>query len=103
MNEQLDHIAALIGQGRPDLAAEQAAKVRALYPMAVEPARLHGVALLSAGRVDEAIDVLQVAQAIDPASIETLCNLGSALLARTETNLLHEAALRVLAYTLNRR
>jgi hypothetical protein len=28
---------------------------------------------------------------------------GSALLARTETNLLHEAALRVLAYTLNRR
>ena len=92
MNEQLDHIAALIGQGRPDLAAEQAAKVRALYPMAVEPARLHGVALLSAGRVDEAIDVLQVAQAIDPASIETLCNLGSALLARNDAR----AALTVL-------
>jgi len=92
VNEQLDHIAALIGQGRPDLAAEQAAKVRALYPMAVEPARLHGVALLSAGRVDEAIDVLQVAQAIDPASIETLCNLGSALLARNDAR----AALTVL-------
>lgn len=92
MNEQLDHIAALIGQGRPELAAEQAAKVRALYPMAVEPARLHGVALLSAGHVDEAISVLQVAQAIDPASIETLCNLGSALLARNDAR----AALTVL-------
>lgn len=92
MNEQLDHIAALIGQGRPDLAAELAAKVRVLFPTAVEPARLHGVALLSAGRVDEAISVLQAAQAIDPASIETLCNLGSALLARNDAR----AALTVL-------
>lgn len=92
MNEQLDHIAALIGQGRPDLAADLAAKTRARFPAAVEPARLHGLALLGMNRVDAAISVLETAHAIDPTSIETLCNLGSALLARNDAR----AALIVL-------
>ncbi len=92
MNEQLDHIAALIGQGHPDLAADLAAKTRAQFPAAVEPARLHGVALLSMNRIDAAISVLEIAHSIDPSSIETLCNLGSALLARNDAR----AALTVL-------
>jgi len=92
VNEQLDHIASLIGQGRPDLAADLAAKLRAQFPEAVEPARLHGIALLRVGRVDEAISVLEAAHAIDPLSIETQCNLGSALLARNDAR----AALTVM-------
>ncbi|MBK7013769.1 MAG: hypothetical protein IPH43_14965 [Xanthomonadales bacterium] len=32
VNEQLDHIASLIGQGCPDLAADLAAKLRAQFP-----------------------------------------------------------------------
>lgn len=92
MNEQLDHIATLIGQGRPDLAADLAAKTRVRFPMAVEPARLHGIALLNMNQIDEAISVLEAAHSIDPSSIETLCNLGSALLARDDAH----AALIVL-------
>jgi predicted O-linked N-acetylglucosamine transferase (SPINDLY family) len=81
LNEQLERIADLIGQGRPDLAADQAAQLRARYPDAVEAARLHGVALLSMGRADEAVRVLESAHSLDPQSVETLCNLGSALMA----------------------
>ena len=92
VNEQLDRIAALIGQGRPDLAADLAAKTRVQFPRAVEPARLHGIALLSMNEVDGAISVLEAAHAIDPSSIETLCNLGSALLARNDAR----AALTIL-------
>jgi predicted O-linked N-acetylglucosamine transferase (SPINDLY family) len=84
LNEQLERIADLIGQGRPDLAADQAAQLRTRYPGAVEPARLHGVALLSMGRADEAVGILESAHALDPQSIETLCNLGSALMARKD-------------------
>jgi predicted O-linked N-acetylglucosamine transferase (SPINDLY family) len=84
LNEQLERIADLIGQGRSDLAAEQAAQLRARYPAAVEPARLHGVALLSLGHVDKAVDALESAHALDPQSVETLCNLGSALMARKD-------------------
>ena len=92
MQESLDAIARLIGQGQLDRAASQAAGLRLQFPADVEPARLHGVALLSLGRIDEAIAVLQQASALDPASIETLCNLGSALLARNDAR----AALVVL-------
>jgi predicted O-linked N-acetylglucosamine transferase (SPINDLY family) len=84
LNEQLERIADLIGQGRPDLAADQAAQLRTRYPAAVEPARLHGVALLSMGHADEAVGVLESAHALDPQSVETLCNLGSALMARKD-------------------
>ncbi len=84
MDDQLDNIAALIGQGRPDLAADQAKKLRFQFPQAVEPARLHGVALLNMGQVDHAIEVLHQASALDPKSVETLCNLGSAMLARKD-------------------
>lgn len=84
MNDQLDKIATLISQGRPDLAASQAAQLRSQFPHSVEPARLHGVALLSTGKIDEAVDVLQHASALDPRSVETLCNLGSALVARKD-------------------
>ena len=82
VEKQLDTIAQLIGQGRPDLAAALAAEARAQFPAAVEPARLHGVALLGMGRLDDAITTLREASALDPGSVETLCNLGSALLAR---------------------
>ena len=92
LNEQLDRIASLIDQGRPDLAADLAAKARAQFPEAVEPARLHGIALLSLHRIDDAISVFEAAHALDPSSIETLCNLGSALLARDDAR----AALTVL-------
>ncbi len=84
MNKQLDKIATLISQGRADLAADQARQLRAQFPLAVEPARLHGVALLTMERIVEAIDVLQQASALDPKSVETLCNLGSALMARKD-------------------
>jgi predicted O-linked N-acetylglucosamine transferase (SPINDLY family) len=82
--EKLDVIAGLISTGRPDLAVREAVELRRRFPAAVEPVRLHGVALLSLGRVDEAISVLQEASALDPQSVETLCNLGSALLARND-------------------
>jgi predicted O-linked N-acetylglucosamine transferase (SPINDLY family) len=85
LKEQLERIADLIGQGRPDLAAGQAEQLRSRYPAAVEPARLHGVALLSMGRTDEAVGVLESAHGLDPQSIETLCNLGSALMARKDS------------------
>ena len=84
MNEQLDRIAALISQGHPDRAADLAASLRAQFPAALEPARLHGIALLGMNRVDEAISVFEAAQRLDPRSVETLCNLASALLARKD-------------------
>jgi predicted O-linked N-acetylglucosamine transferase (SPINDLY family) len=82
VNKDLERIADLIGQGRPDLAAQVAAQTRAKFPREAEPARLHGIALLSRGRVDEAIGALEAARARNPRSIETLCNLGSARLAQ---------------------
>lgn len=84
MNEELDRIAHLIGQGRPDLAATEAAAARLRFPQAAEPARLHGIALLQLGGLDNAIAALETASALDPQSIETLCNLASALLARSD-------------------
>lgn len=92
MDKQLDTIARLIGQGRPDLAAPLAVDARRRFPAAVEPARLHGVALLGMGQLDAAIAALQEASALAPQSIETLCNLGSALLARGDAR----AALTVM-------
>lgn len=82
MRESLLAIADLIDRGRLDAAAAEAAHARTRFPLAAEPARLHGVALLSMGRTDAAIAALQVARTLDPRSAEILCNLGSAWLAR---------------------
>ena len=92
MNDSLEHIAALISQGRPDLACPLAEKARARFPDSLDAARLHGVALLSTGQVTAAITALKQALAIDDQSVETLCNLGSALLAADDAS----AALQVL-------
>jgi predicted O-linked N-acetylglucosamine transferase (SPINDLY family) len=77
----LDRIAGLIGAGRPDLAAIEAAQVRASAPHDSEAARLHGIALFQLGRLDEALAALERALALAPRSIEVLCNLGSVRLA----------------------
>ena len=92
MEQQLDAIAQLIAQGRPDQAAQLASEAREKFPQAVEPARLHGLALFSMGRLDEAVIALREASAIEPRSVETLCNLGSVLLARDDVR----AALTVM-------
>ncbi|WP_175498140.1 O-linked N-acetylglucosamine transferase family protein [Dokdonella immobilis] len=92
MEQRLDAIAQLIAQGRPDKAAQLASEARANFPLAVEPARLHGVALFSMGRLDEAVVALREASALEPRSVETLCNLGSVLLARNDVH----AALTVM-------
>lgn len=92
MDQQLDQIAQLIGQGRPDLAARQAEQLHKRFPLASEPVRLHGVALLSMNRVDEAVATLEIAQRLDPESIEVICNLSSALMARKDA----QAALIVI-------
>ncbi|MGB0135546.1 hypothetical protein, partial [Dokdonella sp.] len=84
VEQQLDKIAQLIGQGHPDLAAQQAQQLRAQFPEASEPARLHGVALLSMNHVDEAVTALEAAQRLDPRSVEAICNLSSALMARND-------------------
>ena len=85
VNDSLEHIAALISQGRPDLACPLAEKARARFPDSLDAARLHGVALLSTGQVTAAITALKQALAIDDQSVETLCNLGSALLAADDS------------------
>ena len=82
MRETLAAIAELIEQGRLDVAATTAEQARARFRHEAEPARLHGVALLSMGEVDAAISAFEAARALAPGSIETLCNLGSAWLAR---------------------
>ncbi len=82
MRKTLAAIAELIEQGRLDVAATRAEHARARFRNEAEPARLHGVALLSMGEVDAAIAAFEVARALAPDSIETLCNLGSAWLAR---------------------
>jgi predicted O-linked N-acetylglucosamine transferase (SPINDLY family) len=78
---QLDHIAGLIGTGRPDLAATAAAQLRARMPRESELARLHGIALYQLGRLEEALAALEQALVISPQSVEVLCNLGSVRLA----------------------
>ena len=82
----LDRIAELIGAGRPDLAATEAAQVRARMPRDSEAARLHGIALFQLGRLDEAIAALEHALALAPRSVEVLCNLGSVRLAGGEVD-----------------
>ena len=77
----LDRIAELIGHGRPDLAAAEAAQLRTRAPRESEAPRLHGIALFQLGRLDEARAALEHALALAPRSIEALCNLGSVLLA----------------------
>jgi len=78
----IEHIVPLIGSGRPDLAATEAASLRARAPGSAEAARLHGIALLQANRVAEAIAALREAATLAPSAVEVLCNLGSALLAQ---------------------
>ena len=77
----LDQIANLIGSGRADLAASEAARLRQRQPREPEAARLHGIALFQLGRIDDARAALEQALALAPASVEALCNLGSVLLA----------------------
>lgn len=77
----LDHIANLISNGRPDLAAAQATQARQRFPRDAELARMCGIALLQLGRLAEARTVLESARALAPQSVEVLCNLGSVLLA----------------------
>lgn len=80
----LDQIANLIASGRPDLAADEAARLRGHLPREPEAARLHGIALFQLGRIDEARAALEQALALAPSSVEVLCNLGSVLLAAGE-------------------
>jgi len=82
MHQSLLAIAELIDRGQLEAAVVRAAQVRTRFPRAAEPARLHGVALLTIGQTDAAIDALQTARTLDPRSVEILCNLGSAWLAR---------------------
>jgi predicted O-linked N-acetylglucosamine transferase (SPINDLY family) len=77
----LDRIAELIAGGRADLAAAQAAPLRAREPRDAEAARLHGIALFQLGRVAEAIAALEAALALAPRSVDVLCNLASVRLA----------------------
>lgn len=88
----LERIAQRLDGGRPDLAANDAAAVRAAFPREAEAARLHGIALLQLGRVADARAALDAARALAPQSIEVLCNLGSALMAGDDAT----AALAVL-------
>ncbi|MBK8122812.1 MAG: tetratricopeptide repeat protein [Dokdonella sp.] len=82
MNDSLEHIAALISQGRPDLACPLAEKARARFPDSLDAARLHGVALLSTGQVTAAITALKQALAIDDQSGETPVQPGLRLACR---------------------
>ncbi len=77
-----ERIASLIDEGRPDLAAREAAASRERFPREAEATRLHAIALLQLGRFDEAHAALLAARALAPRSIEVLCNLGSVALAR---------------------
>ncbi|HEY6942456.1 tetratricopeptide repeat protein [Dokdonella sp.] len=77
----LDRIADLIAGGRPDLAATDAARLRALAPHDAEAARLHGIALFQLGRGADAIAALEAALARAPQSVDVLCNLASVRLA----------------------
>lgn len=81
LSARLDRIAELIAGGRPDLAAAEAAPLRAREPRDVEAARLHGIALFQLGRGAEAIAALESALAIAPHSVDVLCNLASVRLA----------------------
>jgi predicted O-linked N-acetylglucosamine transferase (SPINDLY family) len=77
----LERIADLIDAGRPDVAAAEAAALRARRPQDAEPARLHGIALFQLGRLPDALQALTQARRHAPQSVEVLCNLGSVLLA----------------------
>ncbi len=74
---ELDRLAGLLGEGRPDLAEREAAIVRARFPRDAEAARLHGIALFQLGRLDHALAALDAALALAPDSVDVLCNLGS--------------------------
>lgn len=78
---RLDRIAELIGAGHPDMAANEAATVRARFPSDPEAARLHGIALFQLGRHDEALAALDAARALAPDAVDVLCNIGSVNLA----------------------
>ena len=78
---RLDRIAELIAGGRPDLAAAEAAALRAHEPRDAEAARLHGIALFQLGRGAEAIATLESARVLAPHSVDVLCNLASVRLA----------------------
>ncbi|WP_395683847.1 tetratricopeptide repeat protein [Dokdonella sp.] len=98
LHARLERIAEMIGAGRPDLAATEAAQARARAPRESEAARLHGIALFQLGRLDEALATLEHALALAPQSVEVLCNLGSVNLAdgRIEAGLAaFESAFRI--------
>lgn len=80
----LDHIAELISNARPDLAAAEATQARQRFPRDAELARMHGIALLQLGELAEARTALESARALSPQSIEVSCNLGSVLLASND-------------------
>lgn len=77
----IERIANFIDADRPDLAACEAEGLRREWPNAVEPLRLHAIALLRMDRAHEARDLLEHARRLAPESIDVACNLGSALLA----------------------
>lgn len=81
MDTDLDRIANLIEQARFDEAAALAEALRRRCPQAAEPARLHGIALLSRGAVVESIDAFEAAIQCEPTNTSAHCNLASALLA----------------------
>ncbi|MEP6511839.1 MAG: tetratricopeptide repeat protein [Dokdonella sp.] len=83
--DAIERITCFLEEGRPDLAASEAALLRARAPQDAQAARLHGIALFQLGRGDDARKALDAARMLAPTSVEVLCNLGSVLLAERDT------------------
>jgi predicted O-linked N-acetylglucosamine transferase (SPINDLY family) len=94
LHAAIERLLQLFDGGRPDLAAAEAASLRAGHPREPEPARLHGIALFQLGRLGDARAALEAAHALAPQSVEVLCNLGSVRLAEGDPT----AALAVLEH-----
>ncbi len=77
----IERLARLLDDGHAELAAREAAALRARFPHAVQVMRLHAIALLQLGRLEEARATLIEARALAPQSVDVLCNLASVLLA----------------------